>query len=594
MQRFELIAEGKDGLERLRVRLQTGRSYLLGRGERVDVRVPWEPFASRQHARLTVRESCVELQVLPSAKNPVFYQGHSADRLELRAGEHFVIGDTVFYVVAVSDSEPAAEQSPVQEFSFSRQELQQVRFRDANKQIEVLTHLPEVIGGSRSDSDLYYRLAGLLLAGIPHAEAVAVVRVGAGDEVQVLHWDRRHETEGSFRPSSRLVREALKQRRNSVLHVWKAQADTADQYTAAAEFDWAFCTPVPEPARFPWGLYVAGRLSPLADSPTALSLDPTTLQADVKFTELLAEVIGSVRRVNRLERQQAGLRQFFAPAILSAIGDELNTELLEPRECEVAVLFCDLRGFSRRAEREEHDLLGLLSRVSQALGVMTHHISQHGGVIGDFQGDAALGFWGWPLASESAAVDACRAALGIRRAFQQVGRTEGHPLQNFQMGIGIAHGRAVAGKIGTEEQVKVTVFGPVVNLASRLESMTRQLRVPVLLDENTARIVREKLPPSEGRIRRLARVQPAGMDRPVLVSELLPPESEMPELTDEHLRQFEEGVDHFLAGRWEEAYRCFHGMPASDRAQDFLMLLITQHNRVAPDDWDGVVRLQQK
>jgi len=322
--------------------------------------------------------------------------------------------------------------------------------------------------------------------------------------------------------------------------------------------------------------------------------DATDLQADVKFTELLAEVIGAVRRVNQLERQQAGLRQFFAPAILSALGDDLNTELLEPRECEVTVLFCDLRGFSRHAEHEAHNLIGLLGRVSRALGVMTEQISRYGGVTGDFQGDAALGFWGWPFPSDEAPLNACRAALGIRRAFLEARQVEGHPLQDFQIGIGIAHGRAVAGKIGTEDQVKVTVFGPVVNLASRLESMTRQLRAPVLLDENTARIVRERLDRTVGRVRRLARVLPAGLETPVLVSELLPPESDMPDLTDAHLERFEQGVEHFLEGRWEEAYRCLHSMPASDRAQDFLTLLITQHNRIAPDDWDGIVRLGQK
>ena len=71
-------------------------------------------------------------------------------------------------------------------------------------------------------------------------------------------------------------------------------------------------------------------------------------------------------------------------------------------------------------------------------------------------------------------------------------------LSGFRMGIGIATGRAVAGKIGTVDQVKVTVFGPVVNLASRLESMTKVLCVPILLDETTARPCRGELPTDVG------------------------------------------------------------------------------------------------
>ncbi len=160
--------------------------------------------------------------------------------------------------------------------------------------------------------------------------------------------------------------------------------------------------------------------------------------------------------------------------------------------------------------------------MSRALGVMTNQILKHGGVTGDFQGDAAMGFWGWPFASPESPIAACRAALGIRAAFRETFGRVDHPLGSFQVGIGVAHGRAVAGKIGTSEQVKVTVFGPVVNLASRLEGMTKQLRVPIVLDEATAAIVSARMDHKEGRTRRLARVLPYGTETPVLVSELLP------------------------------------------------------------------------
>ena len=591
---FELIAEGLDARQRWKRPLAPEEVYVLGRDVAADLPVRWELRMSRRHAQLRVSDDGVEIERLPAATNPIFHNGQPVEFCRLSHGDHIVIGATSFYVVRLSETQPSSEAKPIEEVAFDRRELAKVRFRDANKQMEVLTHLPDVIGGSRSEADLFHRLANLLLAGIPHAEAVAIVRVISQRHVNVLHWDRRRETEGEFRPSTKLCTEAILERKSSLLHVWRHEEPGTSDYTAVAEFDWAFCTPVAESKLEPWGLYVAGCSGRPFGRQTTSIADAADLQADVKFTELLSEVISAVRRVNQLERQQSGLRQFFAPPILSALGDDLDTQLLEPKECEVTVLFCDLRGFSQRAELEAKNLIGLLGRVSQALGVMTYHISKYGGVTGDFQGDAALGFWGWPFASEEAPLNACRAALGIRKAFLESGRTEGHPLQNFQMGIGIAHGLAVAGKIGTEEQVKVTVFGPVVNLASRLEGMTRQLRVPILLDEATAQVMRERLAPSEGRLRRLARVLPFGMETPVLVSELLPPASDLPELSDSHLLQFEQGVDHFLEGRWEDAYRCLHGMPATDRAQDFLTLLIAQHDRRAPDDWDGITRLARK
>ena len=590
---FELTAEGSDPQQRWKHALADGRSYVLGRESACDLVVSWDAAISRRHIRITATDGRVQVERLADATNPVCYAGEIVAHCELRSGDQFVLGSTVFHLNRPGSEPSAAGELPLQEVAFDAQTIRQIRFRDADRQMEVLMHLPEVISGARSDDDLFFRLTSLLLSGVSQAEAVGVVRLLNGEQVELANWTRRRETAGEFRPSSRLVTEALK-RRCSVLHLWPTTSPQNPEYTAAAELDWAFCTPVTDGPRATWGLYVAGKQTrPLTNS-NATETETAHLQADVKFTELVAEIISSVRRLNWLERQQAGLRQFFAPTILTALGNELNTEVLAPRECDVTVMFCDLRGFSHHAEESAGDLIGLLNRVSQALGVMTSHILQHRGVTGDFQGDSALGFWGWPFPSEESTLQACRAALGIRKVFAETFQKPGHPLANFQMGIGLAHGPAVAGKIGTAEQVKVTVFGPVVNLASRLETMTSQLRVPILLDESLARLIRDRLDPSEGRVRCLAKVLPVGFEIPVMVSELLPPASDLPELSDAHLARYEEGVTDFIAGRWEAAYRCLHDMPATDRAQDFLLALIAQHNRQAPADWDGVVRLQNK
>lgn len=589
-----LIAEGPEPLQRWEHPLEKDRRYELGRGLENDLVVPWDPYVSHSQLQLSASREGVALSCSPTAANAIVFKGEECRECHVRRGEQFVVGATLFRLTTAESPRPPAAARPIEEVTFGRNELQKVRFRDAEKRIEVLTHLPEVIWGSRTRSELHRRLASLLLAGVLNAEAAAIVELSETGDVELLHWERRRETAGSFQPSTRLVVDAIERRRNTVLHVWEAPDANREDYTASAEVDWAYCTPLPNSSPEKWGIYLAGRLDQPGFGQGRLLPDNSELRADVRFTELVAEIIGSVLRLNRLERQQAGLRQFFAPPILSALGDDLDTEFLEPRECDVTVMFCDLRGFSQHAEVAEHDLLGLLDRVSRALGVMTSHILRFGGVTGDFQGDAALGFWGWPFASEQAVLDACQAALAIQSEFEAMSDKPGHPLQGFRMGIGIAHGRAVAGKIGTAEQVKVTVFGPVVNLAQRLESMTKQLRVPIVLDEPTARIVRAKLDPASGRTRKLGLVQPYGLEKPVWVSELLLPAAASGKLTDELLEQYEQGVQHFVEGNWDEAYQCLHAMPAGDRAQDFLTMLIAQHNRVAPPGWDGVVRLPNK
>lgn len=566
--------------------LVAGTSYVLGRATDAGLQTTWDDRISRRHVEISVSAHGVEITRLTDAANPVYVDGGEVSSSSLTSGQSFVIGTSRFELQQVTQTDSPGSQ-PIQQLAIDRQQLSRVRYDDAAKRIEVLTSLPAVIRESGVERDLHVRLSSLLLAGISNADGVAIVGLSDGQKPRVFHQEQRFETGIMMQPSVRLISNAMEQQ-TTILHVWD-QANPADmQYTQVAGFGWAFCTPFTDLGG-DRALYITGRSTP--ENPDA---GERRLHADIKFTEFIADIVGSLQRQRRLERQQSGLRQFFSPPILEALGRDLDTSLLEPRECDVTVLFCDLRGFSHRAEEESDNLTGLLERVSLALEVMTSQILRFGGVTGDFQGDAALGFWGWPISSDEAPLNACRAALAIREEFSKAQQDPNHPLKDFETSIGIAHGRAVAGKIGTREQVKVTVFGPVVNLASRLESMTRELHVSVLIDEYLDQQIRQKMPPSEGRVRRLLQVLPYGMDRTLLVSELVPSAEKMPLLTDQHLSDFEKGVTSFIAGQWGDAWKFLHRMPAEDRAQDYLSMLITQHDRKSPSDWDGIVRMKKK
>lgn len=563
-----------------------GDTYVLGRGEDANLLADWDERISRRHVELHAAADGVKLRKLTDTSNPVFVDGLVVSEATFASGDAFVIGSTRFEVQQVSQSDSAGRQ-PIQQLTIDRQQLQRVRYDDASRRIEVLTSLPAVIRESGVERDLHIRLVSLLLAGVQNADGVAIVGLSDALRPRVFHQEQRFETGMLMQPSVRLISNAMEQQ-TTILHIWDNTETNTDQYTQVAGYGWAFCTPFPD-FTGDRALYVTG-----CSLPETASSNERRLHADIKFTEFIADIVGSLQRQRRLERQQSGLRQFFSPPILEALGRDLDTSMLEPRECDVTVLFCDLRGFSHRAEEESDNLTALLERVSLALEVMTSQILRFGGVTGDFQGDAALGFWGWPIASEEAPLNACRAALAIREEFSKAQADPDHPLKDFETSIGIAHGRAVAGKIGTREQVKVTVFGPVVNLASRLESMTRELHVSVLIDEFLDKQIREKLPKDEGRVRRLLQVLPYGMERTLLVSELVPPESRSPLLTDQHLADFEKGVALFISGQWSESWKFLHRMPAEDRAQDYLSMLITQHDRKSPADWDGIVRMKKK
>ena len=582
----DLIAQGVQQESRWRRSLPVGTKVVLGRASG-SWAIPWDEQISRHHVEILWTDDHAEVCRLATVSNPVFHEGHAAEKFDLRPGDHFVIGTTTFTLTDEEIQISLDAPRPVTEQTFSPEYLRQVTFRNTDQRIQVLARLPEIISGASSDNELSVRLVNVLLAGIPRATAAAIVSMDAAPTSaapRILYWDCCRAIGLGFQPSARLIRQAFAAN-ESVVHVWNRPADRGTaKYTASENVDWAFVTPVDGDACRGWAIYMAGSFVSTSQTGSQVS-DPHDLLDDVKFTELAATTLGNLLNVRRL----AGLSQFLSPVVLEALAGKDPDVVLAPRETEVSVLFCDLRGFSRKSEQSADDLLGLLERVSQAMGVMTRNILDEGGVVGDFHGDAAMGFWGWPFPQDDAIQRACLAALAIRAEFAASGRPEDHPLTHFQIGLGLATGRAVAGKIGSVDQVKVTVFGPVVNLASRLENMTKTLRADILLDPRTAAFMKQHVSPQVARVRRLAIVRPYGMQQAVEVSQLLPPAQEYPQLTDEHLSVFEQAVEAVLARDWNMALELLHQVPAHDQAKDFLTVFIAQHNRIPPDDWDGVI-----
>jgi adenylate cyclase len=580
----DLIAQGTEAEQRWRRPLPVGRAIELGRacGE---WSAAWDERISRRHVVATCAPGRLEVQVLPGARNPVFYRGRREEHFTLKPGEHFVIGATSFTLAEERAAATLDAPQPVNERTFEVAELRRAAFRQSDQRIAALARLPDIISGSASDSELFVRLVSVLMAGMVPAKAAALVKVAHPEApVDVLHWDRRALAAHDFHASERLIRQAIT-RGESVVHVWNAASSGGADFTLSEGVDWAFCTPVPGACCRGLAIYATGMFPP--EAPAG---DPEWLRDDLKFAELVGSTFSSLREAQLAVRRQASLGQFFSPVVLTAIAESDPETVLAPREAEVSVLFCDLRGFTSRSERQAADLLGLLNRTSEALGVMTQQILRHGGVVGDFHGDAAMGFWGWPLPQDDAIERACRAALAIRASFEASSQEGDSSLADFRIGIGIASGRAVAGKIGTIDQVKVTVFGPVVNLASRLESLTKTLQAPILLDSASARIARLRLTGDEARIRRVARMRPAGLQTPIDVSELLPPQA----LADEQIAAFEAAVETLIAGDWEQAMRLLHHVPEHDLVKDYLLQLIAQHHRRPPPDWDGAITLREK
>lgn len=635
-QQVFLVAQGQQAQHRWRRNLDRigeskgtdsvvdwGMGITIGRNQ-ATWNIPWDDRISRKHASIQWTDQGLQVERLPDGRNPIFFRGEKQDKFLCEAGEHFVIGQTTFTVVRQQAQVNRSHPYAVTEHAFTQEQLRQTRYRDSSSRLEALNRLPEIIGVSASDEELCLRIVNLLLHAISRANWVALIAAGevqsteqpetkktnntrklADKELEIMHWDARVLTGHDFNPSGQLIQKAITTKQ-SILHLWQhtgnsnVVADSSQpgaNYTQSENIDWAFCVPLPQGDTRDWAIYVAGNfddsLRQSASSPESAMAEE--LQDDLKFAELLATTLGSLRLNRVLHQRQQSLRPFFSPVVLNALAQRDPEQVLEPREADVSVLFCDLRGFSKRSEESAENLLELLNRVSVALGVTTSQVLRMGGVVGDFHGDAAMGFWGWPIGDPLNSVsNACLAALAIRAEFEAASRQADHPLRDFRVGIGIASGRAVAGRIGTTDQVKVTVFGPVVNLASRLEGLTKYVHAPIVMDEATARIAKQQLSDKQIRTRRLAQVLPAGLTQAVWIHELLPPEGETCPLSNRDLEVFEQAVACFQTGKWHDAFRLLHQVPADDEVKDFLTVYIASHARVAPSDWNGVIRMQSK
>jgi adenylate cyclase len=167
------------------------------------------------------------------------------------------------------------------------------------------------------------------------------------------------------------------------------------------------------------------------------------------------------------------------------------------------------------------------------------------------------------------------------------------PLCGFTVGIGISHGPAIAGRIGTTEQIKVGAFGPVVNMGARLETMSKQLKASIVIDEMTASSV-AKLADDDLRCRKLARVRPVGMKTDMTVFELLPPTEMDNTISNEAIELYDKAVSSFVDGNWQESIELFNEIPADDKAKEFVTDFVTANSNAPPADWSGVIHMTSK
>ena len=223
-------------------------------------------------------------------------------------------------------------------------------------------------------------------------------------------------------------------------------------------------------------------------------MDPTSFMFHLRIQEvvvfvIVAVILGfSVRRFNALlvnnaslTRERTNLSRYFSPNVVDQLSQN-DDPLKQVRRQDVAVLFIDIIGFTRLAAGQ--DALKVIELLRGFHGRMEREVFRHHGTLDKYLGDGLMATFGTPMAGTQDATNALACARDMISALNQwnlARRRAGEP--EIHVGIGIHFGEAVLGDIGAN-RLEYAVIGTAVNVAARLEVMTRELQSNIVISEN--------------------------------------------------------------------------------------------------------------
>ena len=179
------------------------------------------------------------------------------------------------------------------------------------------------------------------------------------------------------------------------------------------------------------------------------------------------------------------------------------------------ILFSDIRSFTSISEKM--DAKELVALLNEYFTEMVDVVIKEDGVVDKYIGDAIMAVFGAPVPKKDDALHAVRAAVGMREALAHLNeRLKARGATTIKTGIGIHTGEVVAGNIGSEKRMEYTVIGDTVNLASRLESSTKELGTPVLISDDTYQLVKDHI-----EARAVKEITVKGREKPVMTYEVL-------------------------------------------------------------------------
>jgi adenylate cyclase len=382
----------------------------------------------------------------------------------------------------------------------------------------------EVLQSAAGSSDFFDKAASALveLVGLDHGW---VLLCDGGDfKTQAAAHAPDLRFDPGSQPSRRVLRLVCQQKRT----LWQVPEQPAGRGESLREVNAVVAAPILDRSGEVIGALYGDRL--LSSAVLALRsgerLDSSRLREGpiTRHEAVLVEVlaVGVAAGLARVKEEQAALRarvqfeQFFTRELSLQLAAQ--PDLLQGRDAEVTLLFCDVRGFSRISERLGPDKT--VEWLQDVMGELSECVFARHGVLVEYLGDELIAMWGAPAEQPEHPALACRAALDMLEQLPKL-NDRWRPVlsEPTDLGIGINTGVARVGNIGTPRKFKYGPLGNAVNLASRVQGATKYLKSRLLITEAT-----------QGRLgdafltRRLGRVRVVNIAEPVGLYELMCPE----------------------------------------------------------------------
>lgn len=292
------------------------------------------------------------------------------------------------------------------------------------------------------------------------------------------------------------------------------------------------------------------------------------------------------------ERQfvRRAFAHYLAPSMVERLAEDPAALALGGEIREITILFSDIRGFTSLSENlDPQELTSLLNRF---LTPMTDVLLGAEATIDKYIGDAIMAFWNAPLATADHPRRACLAALQMLAALEELNSTEAKAIK---IGIGLNTGECCVGNLGSEQRFNYSAIGDSVNVAARIEGLTKQFGLQILVSETTAAQASGLALLEVDLVRVVGRSEPLGI-LTVVGDDTYARDEAFERLLTAHRRM----IGHYRAGEFDDALRALDETReiAPDRLAAFYQLyeerLRTLRESPPGPDWDGVFTAAEK